>query len=591
VSIRKNIKQRVTHFRHALAYIDALPQLALLGLIIGIATGGVIVFFRLIIEWTLIYYAEHFASHYTYDNYTALNIGLRWLIIMAGTLAIAALFHFIDRGKTQVGISHTIDRLHNFQGNLPIANGIVQFIGATLCVLSGQSVGREGPAVHLGAAVASQIGTVLKLPNNSRHTLIACGVAAAISASFNTPLAGVIFAMEVVVMSYSIVGFVPVILASVVGTVISQAVFGDHGLFSIGDTNMSSLAELPYMAFMGLAISVAAAAFIRLNIKAASFNHIAISIRILLAGIFTAAIASFVPEIMGLGYDTINAVLSSQIAIIGLLIIALAKLVVTPVVIGLGMPGGIVGPTLVVGACIGGVFGAIFSVLLPHTDMNASFYVVLGMAGMMAAVINAPLAALIAVLELSANPNMILPAMLVIVVSCISTRQLFKLEGIFTEQLRATHRLPQDKAANIQLKQTGVMSIADQKFAVAQSPVDYEKAKTYLVNQPRWIVTETHDDIYAMPAADLAKYLDTAPLDILSLEKNIDLFEIPAQRQRMYPIHDTANLYEALKAIKEHETPLLYVSLPRSPVISRVNGIVRLIDIENHYQPSDFKTQ
>ncbi len=145
-------------------------------------------------------------------------------------------------------------RLHNHQGRLPLFNLGLQFFAGAIALLSGQSVGREGPAVHLGAGTASQLGQWLKLPNNSLRTLVGCGVAAAISASFNTPMAGVVFAMEVILMEYSIAGFVPVILASVTGAAVAQATFGNAPAFSVAPLQMSSLSELPLIIFCGLII-------------------------------------------------------------------------------------------------------------------------------------------------------------------------------------------------------------------------------------------------------------------------------------------------------------------------------------------------
>lgn len=466
---------------------------------------------------------------------------------------------------------------------------MVQFFGAALCMLSGQSVGREGPAVHLGAGVASKLGKWLNLPNNSLLTLIACGVAAGISASFDTPMAGVIFAMEVVVLEYTVVGFVPVILASVMGTMVSQLVFGEASNFKIGPVDMGSLLELPYMIVMGLAISVCAAAYIKLNLGAMRLSKYPVALRVIVAGLLTATIASGVPEVMGLGYDTVNAIIVGEVLLFSLLIIGVAKLFLTPVVVGLGMPGGVIGPLLVVGACLGGVLGTFFDAVFPNLGASPGFYVVLGMAGMMAATLNAPLAALVAVLELSYNPNMIFPAMLVIVVSCLSTRQLFSLDSIFTEQLRLTNRLPEEGPANSALRRAGVGSILDKKVKPCAQIHDYEQAKLLLQDKPRWIIIENEDKKFALQAADLAKYLEEAPVEVLSLEKDIDLMDIPGRRHRLHPIHETATLYEALKAMRAKDTDMLYVARHRSPLISDVFGLVRLIDIENFYQPKEFR--
>ena len=131
---------------------------------------------------------------------------------------------------------------------------------------------REGPAVHLGATSSSLLGQQLKLPNNSLRTLTACGVAAAIAASFNTPLAGVIFAMEVVLMEYTITGFIPVILSAVTGGVMSRIVFGNEPAFAIPMIELGSLWELPYLVLCGLVIGLAASAMLLLFRFTKKFN-------------------------------------------------------------------------------------------------------------------------------------------------------------------------------------------------------------------------------------------------------------------------------------------------------------------------------
>ena len=229
MQVRTNIlNTKAREFREALTQVDALPQLSFLALIVGVFTGLIIVAFRLALE------SSHwFCQWVVRENFEALSPELRVILIMAGSAVIALTLQHIDKYKRQLSVSHVIDRLHNHQGNLPGTNTIAQFLLATLAVSSGHCVGREGPAIHLGAGAASKVGQWLKLPNNSMQTVVACGVAAAISASFDTPLAGVIFAMEVIVMEYTIVGFVPVILSSVIGAAVCKGILGTSVTFNV----------------------------------------------------------------------------------------------------------------------------------------------------------------------------------------------------------------------------------------------------------------------------------------------------------------------------------------------------------------------
>lgn len=228
--------RQLDRFRARLAHADALPQLAILGCISGLLTGLIAIAFRLSFELPLTLLLPNGS-----ESFEALSPGTRFLLPVLGALIIGLLVHRFKPEQRVLGVGHILDRMQHHQAQLPAANALLQFIGAALALLTGHSVGREGPAVHLGAASSSLLGQQLQLPNNSLRTLTACGVAAAIAASFNTPLAGVIFAMEVVLMEYTITGFIPVILAAVSGGVLSRIAFGTQPAFAIPIIDMATL--------------------------------------------------------------------------------------------------------------------------------------------------------------------------------------------------------------------------------------------------------------------------------------------------------------------------------------------------------------
>lgn len=584
-----NLSRPLNDFRHSLAFADALPQLSLLGFVIGIVAGTIIVAFRM-----AMYLSLDAVLPGGNDSFESLPPDVRTLFIFLGIFFLGITYHFAGKAGSEIGVSHVIHRLQNHQGKLPFKNWCVQFAGAFICMVSGQSVGREGPAVHLGAGAASQFGQWLRLPNNSMHTLIACGIAAAIAAAFDTPMAGVIFAMEVVVMEYTIAGFLPVLLASVMGTTISQLTFGKESLFTVGETNFATLAEMPYMVLCGLIISLFAAAYTYLNIFALKQRNKPLWVRLLVAGGLTAAVAYFVPEIMGMGYDTVNMALTGQLGISALLIIVLAKLLVTPTVIGLGIPGGLIGPLIVIGACLGNALGLAGASVFPEYQANASFYVILGMTGMIAATLNAPLTALVTVLELTYNPNLIFPAMLVIVTSCISTRQLFRLDSIFIEQLKLSGRTVESNPMENALKRVGVRSIMDRLFVCTDSNITLAKALTLLDLNPNWIVTEEQEEndtqLYALKASDLANYVADIGMQ-QDLTNPVNLLEIPGERKRLYPIGENDNLLQALTRFNSVNTESLYVRRkhPSNSAMNEIQGIITKTAVDNYYQPRELK--
>jgi CIC family chloride channel protein len=204
--------------------VDALPQLSILAVAVGLFTGIVILVFRATVDYILGSWILPQGS----ESFEALGFAERFALPVTGALLIGLGLSRLSTADRRVGVVHVMERLSRHQGHLPAKNAVVQFFGGILALISGQSGGREGPAIHLGAASASLLGQALKLPNNSMRTLVACGSAAAIAGSFNTPIAGVIFAMEVVMMEYTIGSFIPVIIAAVVTTVMTQTFFGNE---------------------------------------------------------------------------------------------------------------------------------------------------------------------------------------------------------------------------------------------------------------------------------------------------------------------------------------------------------------------------
>ena len=389
-------------------------------------------------------------------------------------------------------------------------------------------------------------------------------------------------------MEYTIVGFVPVILASVTGTAVSQAFFGKTTPLLTNHTQLETLLELPFMVVIGLVIAIAAAAFIKLHIGVLRLNKSPLWSRMLAAAVLMSVVSWFVPEVMGIGYDTLNQAVAGELNAQTLLIVALAKLVITAIILGLGIPGGIIGPSLVIGACLGGFLGFAAQFLYSSPTADPGFYVILGMSGMMAAALNAPMAALMAVLELSYNPNMIFPSMLVIVFSCLCTRSMFQLEGIFMEQLKCSGRQLDFTPAKQALKKAGIGNALITNLVYSHRLVDYEQAKALLINKPEWIVLdfkekETRDKL-ALRAADLATFLSEAPVEVLSLAEDVDLLAIPGRRLVLSPIHETATLWEALEAIRNTQKEALYVARLNNPLSSNVRGILTEECIRNYYQ-------
>jgi CIC family chloride channel protein len=551
--------------------------LAALGLLTGLLAGAAIHAFRYLVETT----QSSFLPGGGTENYEGLAPAIRFTLCAGGGLAVGLLLQAVGSAARQVGVVHVMERLAYHQGHLPLANAVMQFLGAALSIVAGHSVGREGPGVHLGAVAGGQLAVRLGLPNNTVRTLVACGVAASIGAYFNTPLAGVIFAMEVVMMEYTLQSFAPVILAAVSATTLTRVVHGDFPAFAVPPLEIKSLGELWLVLGLGLLMGLLAATFSRLVVFVTGLlNAWPIWLRCTLGGTVVGLVGVAVPEVMGIGYDTVNAALLGEIGLALLGTIALAKLLATAIGLGMGLPGGLIGPTLVIGALAGGAMGAALAIWLPGATSEVGFYAMIGMGAMMAATLQAPLAALTALLELTANPNIILPGMLALITAGLSARRLYRTESVFLLLMRARGLDYRNDPVAQHLRRVAVSAAMQRSVVLLPREVGREAARQSLADQPRWIlVRDGVLPVALLAAADLARWLEESPG-----EPSVDLLAIPADRREVGPVPLEATLQEARDVLRQRRLQVLYVTRPAAPGIPRIYGILTADDIERSYQ-------
>ncbi|HSG88698.1 MAG TPA: chloride channel protein [Pseudomonadales bacterium] len=586
----------IVQFRRRLAYVDALPQLSLLALACGLITGIVMVAFRLAVEGTLVAILPG-GSDESFES-----LPWEWYLVLptVGGLVIGLAFERLSPERRNVGVVHVIERLARHQGHLPLSNALAQFLGGIVALATGQSAGREGPAIHLGAAASSLLGQRLRLPNNSIRTLVGCGTAAAIAASFDTPIAGVIFAMEVVMMEYTVVSFIPVIIASVAATLVAKLVYGSDVAFTVPPLQMDNFLEIPFVIMGGLLIGALAAAFSSLVELFGRLKRFPTWLRFTAAGALTGCAALLAPEVLGVGYDSVNAALAGQIGLGALVLIAVLKLTVSAASTGLGIPAGFIGPVLVIGAMAGGVIGHLGGLVWPEQASSAGFYVVVGMGAMMAAVLQAPLAALMAVLELTSNTTVILPAMLAIVVATLTTSQVFHRKSLFLTVLEARGLTLDSDPLTQALQRAGVGSQMERRIVRLRRRVGIDEAWRALRSEPRWIVIDTENGPeYVLAAADLTRHLEslaedstaeagagdttTGTDDTDATIMMIDLMAIPGLRKDVVLVQFQATLHEAMSRLKETGREAVCVTRTAAPMITPIIGVLTRDDIEKYY--------
>jgi CIC family chloride channel protein len=404
-------------------------RLILLGALSGVLAGAVVLAFRSCVafgqEWLLPLDSS--------GHYGALPPWLRLALPLGTGLLLGLLFDALPRDYREIGVVHVLKRLQSLRPQrLPAINMLVQFGGAVVAIVGGHSVDREGPAVHIGATSASLIGRRLEVTTEDQITLIASGSAAAIAAAFDTPLAAVVFVMEVLRIRYQVSRYLPVIIAAVVATVTSRSLALSEPGFSVAPEYLGSTWELSSLLVLGVAVGLLAVTFIGLSEQIARRSlGWPCSLSFTIAGLITGVLAFWVPQIMGTSYDTLAQLLRGEGTLSLVVALVAAKLLASACAVGLRIPGGLIGPTLFIGGAAGSALGLGLFLFSPLETASPGFYATIGMVAMMGATLRAPLAALTALLELTANPNIILPGMLAVASAELVTRLLRGQKSIF----------------------------------------------------------------------------------------------------------------------------------------------------------------
>ncbi|WP_439100853.1 chloride channel protein [Congregibacter sp.] len=564
-------------YRRALTRYDSVPAYALLGIIAGISSGAAVIAFehgidQLALLWDVGNRAE---------DYEGLDTLPRFLLPVLGGLALGAAFTFLRPENREVGIVHVISRLHSSYGMLPWRNAVVQFFAGIVALATGQSGGREGPGVHLGSAINSVIGQRLALPNNSLRILIACGSAGGIAAAFNTPLAGVIFAMEVIIAEYTVVGFMPVMLSAVAASVLSQRFGGGDEIFDMSSAQLTTLWEIPYIALLGFLCGCAAAMLIRVSTISASFGKWPVILRFTLAGLVTGALGVTIPEALGIGYDTLGNVMYGQIALGALLLIAVAKIFATGISVGFGMPVGIIGPTLLIGACIGGFFGQLGNQLYPVVAPDPTLYVTIGMAAAMGAAFGAPLAACLAAIELTQSTSVAMPAMLAIIVANLTNLSVFRQRSAHRSVLGQLRRQLPDDPLNQLLHRTDVNAVIDGSVVVIGEQVKPAVSATLALQVPNWcLVSREGEDLFLVSGHELMGWLEEDPARDSEESSIRSVTESSLRRWTITVVPEQATLRQVLDILKARTVEAVCVYTRGRKGERRLRGIVTRDRIE-----------
>ena len=362
------------------------------------------------------------------------------------------------------GVAHVIAASALRRGTMSFRDGVK---AATLNGISlgfGASVGREGPMVHWGATIGAWGARALGLDPRVRRTLLACGVSAAVAASFNAPLAGVFFALEVVVGHYAFSVFAPCVLAALTATLVGRAVRGDDPAFVMPEIVIAGPIDFPLFGALGGVSGLMAVLFIFMSfriVRLAEQLRLPWWCRPAIAGLIVGLIAIQLPQVLGIGYEATQLALAGQYGLLLLVAILVGKIICATACQGLGFGGGVFSPSLLIGAALGAVFGQLVG-WLPWETSGSSAYAIVGMGAVAAAVLGAPISTVLMVFELTGSYPMAVGSMVAVVFAVGLSRTLTG-HSFFTRQLQSMgHDIRDGKDISL-LRNTQVSEVLDEE--------------------------------------------------------------------------------------------------------------------------------
>ena len=410
--------------------------MAILAVIVGLAAGFGAVGFRYLITFIQsIFYGSG-------DDFIELARSTPWYfriwIPALGGLVIGPLVYFLAREAKGHGVPEVMEAVALRSGIIRKRVVFIKSLTSAICIGTGGSVGREGPIVQIGSAIGSTIGQLLRVSADRIRTLVGCGAAAAgIAATFNAPIAGTMFAIEVVLGDFGLAIFSPIVISSVVATAVSRHFLGDTPAFIVPAYELISVWELPLYVILGLFCAVAAVTFTTLLYRSEDiFDHLRFPeyLKAALGGLILGVMGLLFPHILGVGYAAIDLSLMEGLSLWLLFVLALCKILATSITIGSGGSGGIFAPSLFIGAMVGGFFGTVAHQIFPEATASPGAFSIVGMGAVVSGTTHGPLSAILILFEMTGDYKIILPLMIACIISSMASSQLLE-ESIYTLKL------------------------------------------------------------------------------------------------------------------------------------------------------------
>lgn len=406
----------------------------IIAVIIGLLGGYGAVFIQLSIR----YFQDWFwGASFNLDMLNSIEWYWKIIIPCGGGIVVGLVIRYVAAEAKGHGVPEVMEAIALRNGIIRARVVIAKLFASSVYIAAGGSVGREGPVIQIGSAVGSTVGQFLKVNPKRMRTFVACGAASGIAAAFNAPIAGALFSLEIILGDFAVGQFSPIVISSVVATVVSRHYLGDYPAFSLPAYTLQSPLELFNYVILGFLAGGVAIVFIKLLYFSEDFfDDIKLPeyVKGAIGGVIIGAMGLFYPEIFGIGYDSLHTALDSSMVWQLALVLVILKVIATSVSLGSGGSGGIFAPSLFMGAMLGLSFGNLVNWIFPDWTADPGAYALVGMGGVVGAATSGPITAIIIIFELSSDYEIILPLMITIIISTLFAQRIAK-ESIYTLKL------------------------------------------------------------------------------------------------------------------------------------------------------------
>ncbi len=471
-------------------------------------------------------------------------------------------------------------------GRIRAIVAVIKALASGLCIGTGGSAGREGPIVQIGAALGSNIGQLLHLSDARIRGLVACGAAAGISATFNSPIAGAIFAQEIILGEFSSAHFGTVVISSVAASIVSRSFLGDHPAFVVPVYHMANLGEIAIFIVLGLLAAVCALLFIRVLFAfevATERWRFPEWAQPAVGGLLLGGMSLFLPQVLGTGLDVVGELLATPLALGLMVALIFGKILATSFTLGFGNSGGVFSPSLFMGAMLGGAVGTLANQWFPGQVAPTGAYALVGMAAVFAASTRASMTAVLIVFEMSNDYKLILPLMAAVMVATFTAERLMS-DSIYTIKLTA-QGIRLERGRDIDVMQGVLVSEA------MTQDVDTVSAAMTLRELEHEFITSHHHGFPVMEdagdgSAGKGRFLGIVTLqDLTRIRSRPDWESLHVgdiATQDVLVAYPSEPIYKALQRMGTRDVGRLPVVNPEDP--NQLIGLVRRNDIVRAYQ-------